>query len=182
MLLFGHLGITLGIFFGLGIFVPRLRTIIDPRYLAIGALLPDLIDKPIGEVIFASTFGNGRIIGHTLLFSLLLLFIGLYLYEKKREIRVFSLVSGSFFHLFEDQMLFYPSTFFWPLLGWSFPKDSRDFTGFEHLFEMLKNSFNLEFLQNYFVEILGMLVVILLALYWTKKRFDEKNSEDINMP
>jgi hypothetical protein len=49
MLLFGHLGITLGIVFGLGIFIPRLRTIIDPKYLIIGALLPDLIDKPIGR-------------------------------------------------------------------------------------------------------------------------------------
>src|SRR5674476_459116 len=77
MLLFGHLGITLGIFFGLGIFIPRLRTIIDPKYLVIGALLPDLADKPIGRVIFASSVANGRIIGHTILFSLLLLLIGL---------------------------------------------------------------------------------------------------------
>ena len=70
MFLFGHIGVTLGVFFGLGIFIPRLKTIIDPKYLVIGALLPDLIDKPLGRVIFASTIANGRIIGHTLLFSL----------------------------------------------------------------------------------------------------------------
>ncbi len=83
MLIFGHIGVTLGVFFGLGIFIPRLRTTIDSKYLAIGALLPDLIDKPLGRVIFASTFENGRIIGHTLFFSLILFLIGLYLYKKK---------------------------------------------------------------------------------------------------
>jgi hypothetical protein len=69
MLLSGHPGISLGIFFGLVFFIPRMRTIIDPKYLAIGAILPDLIDKPIGSIIFASIISNGRIIGHTLLFS-----------------------------------------------------------------------------------------------------------------
>jgi len=77
MLLFGHIGVTLGVFFVLGIFIPRLKSIIDPKYLVIGALLPDLVDKPLGRVIFSSTLANGRIIGHTLLFSLILLLIGL---------------------------------------------------------------------------------------------------------
>src|SRR5664280_2642155 len=99
MFLFGHIGVTLGVFFGLGIFIPRLKTIIYPKYLVIGALLPDLIDKPLGRVIFASTIANGRIIGHTLLFSLLIFVIGLYVYEKRRDIRIISLTTGSFFHL-----------------------------------------------------------------------------------
>src|SRR5271169_4955869 len=90
MLLFGPIDVTLGVFFGLGIFIPRLRTIIDPKYLAIGALFPDLIDKPLGRVIFASTLENGRIIGHTLFFSLILFLIGLYLYKKRRSQDYFS--------------------------------------------------------------------------------------------
>ncbi|AKB18498.1 MULTISPECIES: metal-dependent hydrolase [unclassified Methanosarcina] len=169
MLLFGHLGITLGIFFGLGIFIPRLRTIIDPRYLAIGAILPDLIDKPIGEVIFASTFANGRIIGHTLLFSLLLFIIGLYMYGKRRDIRGLSLTAGSFLHLFEDQMGLDPQTFLWPLFGWSFPRESRDYIGLEHLLEMLEESFHLEFLQNHMTEILGVVIGFVLVYYLSKK-------------
>ena len=169
MLLFGHLGVTLGIFFGLGIFIPRLKTLINPRYLAIGAILPDLIDKPIGEVIFASTFANGRIIGHTLLFSLLLLLIGLYMYGKKRDIRVLSLSSGSFFHLFEDQMGADPQTFFWPLLGWSFPRGSRDYIGIEHILEMFEASFHLEFLQNHITEILVVVIGFVLVYYLSKK-------------
>jgi hypothetical protein len=169
MLLFGHLGITLGIFFGLGIFIPRLRTIIDPRYLAIGAILPDLIDKPIGEVIFVSTFSSGRIIGHTLLFSFLLFLISLYMYERRKDIRGLSLSSGSFLHLFEDQMGLDPQTFFWPLFGWSFPRDSRDYIGLEHLMQMLVDSFHLEFLQSHMTEILGVVIGFVLALYLSKK-------------
>lgn len=169
MLLFGHLGVTLGIFFGLGIFTPRLRTLIDPRYLAIGAILPDLIDKPVGEVIFASTFSSGRIIGHTLLFSLLLFLIGLYVYEKRRDIWGLSLTSGSFLHLFEDQMGADPQTFFWPLFGWSFPRDSRDYIGLEHLMQMLMESFHLEFLQSHLTEILAVMVGFVLAFYLSKK-------------
>lgn len=169
MLLFGHLGVTLGIFFGLGIFIPRLRNIIDPRYLAIGAILPDLIDKPIGEVIFASTFSSGRIIGHTLLFSFLLFMIGLYMYERKRDIRGLSLTAGSFLHLFEDQMGSDPQTYLWPLFGWSFPRDSRDYIGLEHLMQMLVESFHLDFLQSHMTEILGVVIGFVLAFYLSKK-------------
>lgn len=169
MLLFGHLGVTLGIFFGLGLFIPRLRTIIDPRYLAIGAILPDLIDKPIGEVIFASTFSSGRIIGHTLLFSLLLFMIALYMYERNRDIRGLSLTAGSFLHLFEDEMWSDPQTFLWPLFGWSFPRESRDYIGLEHLLDMFEASFHLEFLQSHVIEILGLAIGFVLAYYVSKK-------------
>lgn len=178
MLLFGHLGITLGIFFGLGIFVPRLRTVIDPRYLAVGAILPDLIDKPLGELIFASFFASGRIIGHTLLFSLLLFLMGLYIYERKRDIRVLSITSGSFLHLFQDQMIAYPQIFLWPLFGWSFPRGSSDYIGLEHLIRMLMDSFRPAYLQNYMPEILGVVIICITALYWFRKRSGEKNSDD----
>jgi len=172
MLLFGHIGVTLGIFFGLGIFIPRLRNIIDPKYLAIGALLPDLIDKPIGMIIFASTFANGRIIGHTLLFSLVLFLIGLHLYEKG-DLRIISLTIGSFFHLMEDQMWASPKTLFWPLLGLHFPKDHKDFTGMEYLIKMFENSFTLNFSISSIPEILGMGVIVILTLHWLIKGFGQ---------
>jgi membrane-bound metal-dependent hydrolase YbcI (DUF457 family) len=179
MLLFGHLGITLGIYFGLGIFAPRLKTIIDPRYLAIGALLPDLIDKPLGRVIFASTIENGRIIGHTLLFASFIFLLGLYLYDKNRDGKGLALASGSFFHIFEDQIWAQPTTFFWPLFGLSFPKDSMDYTGMEYFIIMLERSFEPSFLQNHITEVLGMVVVIIVAFFWLKKRSEERDSEDL---
>src|SRR5665647_1657031 len=88
MLLFGHIGVTFGVFFGLAFFIPQLRTIIDPTYLVIGSLLPDLIDKPLGLIIFPSTIANGRMIAHTLLFSFTLFLIGLYLYDKLSLIHI----------------------------------------------------------------------------------------------
>ena len=180
MLLFGHLGITLGVYLGLGIFISRLRVVVDPRYLAIGALLPDLIDKPIGRVIFASTLANGRIIGHTLLFTLLLALTGVYLYEKRKYSRGLAVASGSFFHLLEDHMWTWPSTFFWPLLGLSFPKDSTGYTGLEYLLRMFKKSFEPEFSQTFIAEIMGIGIMAMFAVNWLKKRLSKKNSDEIN--
>lgn len=183
MLLFGHLGVTLGIFFGLSIFVPRLRTIINPLYLAIGSLLPDLIDKPIGEIIFASTFANGRIFAHTLLFSLTLFLIGLYLYDRGKDTKGLSLASGSFLHLFEDLIPSYPTVFFWPLFGWRFPRGSRDYVGIEHINDMFVRSFHIEFLMNHTTEIMvaitGILIGLILVFYWSKKRLEKKTSNEI---
>src|ERR1035437_858967 len=113
MLPFGHIGVTLGLFFVVGLFLPGLKTIIDLRYLAIGAILPDLIDKPPGMVIFASIITTGRMIGHTFLFSFLLFLVGLYSYGKQRDIIILSLSIGSLFHLIEDQLWRVPKILFW---------------------------------------------------------------------
>lgn len=181
MLLFGHLGVTLGVFIGFGILDPQLKNIINPKYLAIGALLPDLIDKPLGMVIFSSILANGRIIGHTLLLSVSILLIGLYFYDKRRDIRILSLAAGSFFHLMEDQIWGDPRTLFWPLLGWSFPKDSMDRTGLEYLLALFNQSFQLQFSESYIPEILGTGVVVVLTLHWLKNRLDKTNSKDIKI-
>lgn len=175
MLLFGHIGVTLGILFLLSYIEPRLKTIIDPRYLVVGALLPDLIDKPLGMIVFASTISNGRMISHTLVFSFILFLIGLYLYDKRGDIRIISLASGSFFHLIEDQMWNTPKTLFWPLFGWSFPKYSIDYTGLEYLLVLFNRSFHPQFSESYTPEILGMVVVVVLALYWLKNELSKKS-------
>lgn len=183
MLLFGHIGITLGIFFVFSYFAPRLKTIIDPRYLAVGALIPDFIDKPLGMIVFASTISNGRMISHTLVFSITLFLIGLYLYNKRLDIRVITLATGSFFHLMEDQMWATPQTLFWPLLGWSFPKD-QIVDGFAFLLMLLKKSFIPQFSQGFvpdstFIpEIIGMIVIVILALNWLKNKLIKTNSKD----
>ena len=178
MLLFGHIGVTLGVFIVLGILDPQIKTIIDPKYLVIGALLPDLIDKPIGMVIFSSILANGRIIGHTLLFSISILIIGLYLYDKRRDVRIISLAAGSFFHLMEDQMWGDPRTLFWPLFGLSFPKDSMDRSGLEYLLSLFNESFHPQFSESYIPEILGMGIVVIFVLYWLKNKLGKTKSKD----
>lgn len=182
MFIFGHIGITLGIFFGLAILAPRLKTIIDPRVLAIGALLPDIIDKPLGRLIFAHTIANGRIIGHTLLFSIFIFMIGLYLYDKRREIIVLTLATGSFFHLIEDQMWNMPKTLFWPIFGLRFPKDSPDYTGLKVLIDEIirgmQDAFTLNPSPAYIPEFLGLGVIVILTLLWLIKFFGKKNTDD----
>jgi hypothetical protein len=186
MLLFGHIGITLGIFFVFSYIVPRLKTIIDRRYLVIGSLLPDLIDKPLGMIVFASTVSNGRMISHTLLFSFTLFLIGLYFYNKRSNIVIVTLASGSLFHLMEDQMWNTPNTLFWPLLGWSFPKENIA-DGIAFLLMLLKESFMLNFSQGFILEhsfipeIIGMMVIVIFTLNWLKNKLSKTSSKDEEM-
>ncbi|RNI15777.1 hypothetical protein EFE42_00600 [Methanohalophilus sp. RSK] len=67
MLPFAHIGITLALFY----IVTRGRNI-NYWYVIIGSMLPDIIDKVIGRVLFADTFASGRIFAHSLLFVVVL--------------------------------------------------------------------------------------------------------------
>lgn len=71
-----------------------------------------------------------------------------------------------------------PRTLFWPLLGWGFPKDSIDRTGFEYLLFLFNQSFHPQFSESYIPEILGMGVVFIFALYWLKNKLDKTKSKD----
>ena len=124
MFLFGHLGITLGIAFLL-FYILKIK--LDRRlylFILIGAILPDLIDKPIGEVLLANSISNGRLFAHTLLFVVILLLIGTYVYTRNGngEKAIILLGFGSFLHLCEDQMWLSPKTLFYPFFGFGFPQ------------------------------------------------------------
>jgi inner membrane protein len=93
---------------------------IDIRVLLVGSLLPDIIDKPIGDVFFWETFHNGRIFAHTLLFLVLLAAAGFYLYKRHRQLWGLTLAFGTLMHLILDEMWQAPATLFWPLLGFTF--------------------------------------------------------------
>lgn len=174
MLLFGHLGVTRGIFYLLGFMIPRLREFIDFRYLALGSMLPDIIDKPLGKLIFARTLANGRILGHTLLVSLSLALLGFYVYGKKRTPGLLACAAGSFCHLLEDRMWANTATFFWPLFGWSFPIGCLDYTGWAYFARMFKRSFEPELSPCFISEILGMLIIIFIILISIKNRIEER--------
>jgi hypothetical protein len=179
MNLFGHIGITLGIFLLICMFIPLLRTIIDPKYLAVGALLPDLIDKPLGWIIFPSIISAGRTICHTFLFSFTLIYIGLSIYDKKGDIRIMSIATGTFFHLMEDQMWASPRILFWPLLGWSFPKGSIDsaLQGISYLMKILEDAFSLTISPESIPEIVGIGIIIFLILQFMLAKFKIKTGE-----
>jgi len=94
---------------------------IDLRLLAFAALLPDVIDKPLGHYLLPNVFDSGRIFAHTLLFTLLLFVIGIVLYLKRGRIWGLTLALGSASHLVLDSMWRTPETLFWPAYGWGFP-------------------------------------------------------------
>ena len=95
---------------------------LDYRLLLVGSMLPDILDKPLGTWLMADVLSNGRIFGHTLLFSLILLGVGVYLFAGSRRAGILSLALGSLAHLGLDQMWLQAETLLWPLFGWSFPK------------------------------------------------------------
>ena len=174
MLPLGHTGIVLGIGAALtplratgqtnGNWFLRLAEAVDIRILMVGALLPDIIDKPLGHYIFPEALGNGRIYAHTLLFSLLLLAGGWLLYRYRRRMWLLLLGAGSFLHILLDQMWTAPKAFFWPLFGFSFDKYVYD----NYLGSMWEALFSNP--GAYIPEIIGGLIVIWFGIVLLRRR------------
>jgi inner membrane protein len=163
--LFWHLGMTAVI-----IFVTLGRRRIDYRVVLLGAILPDLLDKPIGRIFFEDTFQTSRIFGHTLAFVLILMtFVQVFLRGETAR-RWFVLAIAALIHLALDAMWTQPVTLFWPLFGTDFPKDPVSeywlqvlLRPFEHPLEALK-------------ELAGLAVLIYLGFafdLFRKQRFKE---------
>ena len=95
---------------------------IDIRLLLVSSLLPDIIDKPIGQLWLRGTLNNGRIFCHTLLFLLIITFIGVYLYRTRHRNWLLVLSGGVFTHLIFDEMWLMPGTLLWPLYGLAFER------------------------------------------------------------
>lgn len=117
-MIFWHLGVTAALMF-VTLGVRRL----DYRVVLLGAVLPDLIDKPLGRIFFAEQFQTGRLFAHTLLFvTVLLLGIQLFLRGETAR-RWFVLPIAALIHLALDGMWNHPVTLFWPFFGTGFPPD-----------------------------------------------------------
>jgi inner membrane protein len=140
MLLFGHAGITLGAA-ALAAraagkrradqavktsWFAQLSSYSDIRLLIIGSLLPDIIDKPVGQYFFREAFYNGRIFAHTLLFLVLITAAGYYLYRRHSQLGMLALAGGTFTHLVLDKIWETPGTLFWPVLGLAFTRYELD--------------------------------------------------------
>ncbi|MCJ7689134.1 MAG: metal-dependent hydrolase [Clostridiaceae bacterium] len=102
--------------------VENLYEIVEYRVVLVGAILPDIIDKPIGAYLFRSTFHNSRIFAHTLTFSAILIFIGLYRLYKHRKNNILGLGLCASIHIILDSMWLYPGILFWPYYGLKFPQ------------------------------------------------------------
>ncbi len=157
MIFFGHLGITLLFVFVVFYF---LKENVDYRFVLVGAILPDLIDKPIGDYLLYSVFQNGRIFAHTLLFIALLTMIGWYADKKYGFSGILFLALGSMIHLALDQMWLTPGTLFWPLLGLEFPKlNLEDYAGY--IWDVLLHE-----PSAYVPEIIGLSILLGFTYYF----------------
>jgi hypothetical protein len=94
--------------------------------LAFGAVLSDLIDKPIGSILFTEYFETGRIYAHTLLFAVVILLAVMVLTRRGSAARKrwMALPIGVFFHLLLDMPLD-SETLWWPVLGLEFPSFAK---------------------------------------------------------
>ncbi len=95
---------------------------LDIRLVLLGSLLPDIIDKPLGQVLFRQTLGNGRVFSHTLLFLFLTGASGLFLYRRSSRTWLLALALGTGAHLVLDSMWRAPRTLLWPAYGLAFEK------------------------------------------------------------
>jgi hypothetical protein len=123
MFFFFHLfaGIVIGLLIG--------DLLNDRRWLipcALGAVLPDLIDKPIGHILLADSIGYGRIYGHTILFFLLIAVVGIIVWKFWKTPAVCAVAVGVLTHDILDLMWREPENWFYPFLGpfkGHYPKD-----------------------------------------------------------
>jgi hypothetical protein len=84
---------------------------------AVGAALPDLIDKPLGHILLKGSVDYGRIYFHGLTVLALLMLLGLLLFWYRRQILVLVLAVGVASHQILDGMWRHPVEWFWPFLG-----------------------------------------------------------------
>jgi len=178
MLLFGHIGITLGVALsGNQIYNTRLKSRVKPskeqesgiqskpnsesvkgmfdvRFWLLGSILPDVIDKPIGHYLFRQAFyNNGYLFSHTLLFFILLLGAGLCIGIAKKRMWLLALSFGVFIHLVLDSMWEKPKTLFWPVFGYSFPRSGD----YDFLWSIFQEFFH--YPSDYIPELIGISIV-----------------------
>jgi hypothetical protein len=115
MLLFGHIGLTIGL-------ARVLSREVDVRWVAVAAMLPDIIDKPLRYFIApAFTQSNTRTVGHSLTVILVSMVVVLLLRRTIRGAGVVALVLP--LHLLLDGM-WVPDlrvSLLWPWAGNGFP-------------------------------------------------------------
>lgn len=114
-MLFWHLGGTVA-----GIRYAFRDDRMDLRFLALGALVPDLIDTPIGLLAYG-TFESVRLFAHSLLFGALVMAVVVLSTRRGRpRKRWMPMAIGVLMHLVLDAMWADPATLWWPFLGASF--------------------------------------------------------------
>ena len=125
-MLFWHLGANLWLF--RWIFRdPK----VDVRFLLFGAILPDLIDMPIGTLILANRYSTGELWFHSLILPSLYMSVVMLAKRRGRRRRAWMAVGVAWlFHLLLDGMWTDQEVFLWPLFGLELPSGLAPFWQF----------------------------------------------------
>ncbi|ADI75129.1 membrane-bound metal-dependent hydrolase (plasmid) [Methanohalobium evestigatum Z-7303] len=172
MFIFAHIGFTIIIFY-LVTKILRLDKPIDYRLVAFVAILPDLVDKGFGILLFPEQVGNGRIYAHTLIFAVLFIVAGDYFVRRRGSYFVSIIGWGFMCHLLLDKMWTIPQTLYWPLLGLNFKADyevvQTDFS--VYIMQVIDNVFTSGLSQVLIFEILGFVITFgfIINYYLAKK-------------
>ena len=114
MLILAHL--VIGLIVGFILYeIFHARTMII--FCALGSVLPDLVDKPLGHIIFSSSLDNGKIFFHSLVIVLLFFIAGLIVWKYYRSFSFLIVAAGMFIHQISDMMWREPVNWYYPLLG-----------------------------------------------------------------
>ena len=87
----------------------------DYRMIALAAMGPDLVDKPLAAAYFYRKYKSAVLFAHTLLANLLVIW-----FTARRIPRIWVYSAAWLGHALLDRLWFYPDTFYWPLRGLRF--------------------------------------------------------------
>jgi hypothetical protein len=147
----GHIAATWGIAAVVQQHNPKLARL-DYRLLALGALLPDIIDKPLAILVFIDA-PTSQLVAHSLLFNLALLIAALFWW---RVAVPYVLAFNA--HLLADRMWHHTETFWWPIFGWRTFWEYKPMNTAEEMFNVYVDIIG-RYPQVWALELLALLVL-----------------------
>jgi inner membrane protein len=134
---------------------------LDYRFILLGSLLPDIVDKPLGIVIFPEAIANSRTILHTMLFLVMTILLGLFIYRWKNALWGFCIAFGVLMHFIMDAMWTDPVTLYWPFIQPAFEKHP----GMEFFAVVHSWVYTLQMEPRIFLpELAGLVILLIFAI------------------
>lgn len=109
MLIFGHVGITTGLIKTYEKVTKgknsKGNNFTDYRIVMIGSLLPDIIDKPVVQIMYGLRNHSGHFVAHSYVFSGLMIIAGIIAILMNKNKGIFMLGICSLIHQFLDKLM-----------------------------------------------------------------------------
>jgi inner membrane protein len=167
MYLLAHTGITVGAARVVEQAVNRPWFRLDYRFILLGSLLPDIVDKPLGIVIFPEAISNSRTFLHTLIFLAITVLLGVFIYRWKNALWGFCIAFGVLTHFIMDAMWMEPVTLFWPFIRPAFDK----YPGIEFFHIVSSWVYTLQVEPRIFLpELAGLAILIIFVIKVIKEK------------